>query len=94
MTTADDRLRYRLLTGPDERSFCERISAALDEGYATPSQEVSTVPCGTSDDHEDQLTAAAASSSHELTRSWLSAIQPAAMDSTSASEPSPLPCST
>jgi hypothetical protein len=26
-------LRYRLLTGPDDRSFCERISAALDEGY-------------------------------------------------------------
>lgn len=33
MTNADDRLRYRLLTGPDDRSFCERISAALDEGY-------------------------------------------------------------
>ena len=33
VTTADDRLRYRLLTGPDDRSFCERISAALDEGY-------------------------------------------------------------
>lgn len=27
------RLRYRLLTGPDDRSFCERISAALDDGY-------------------------------------------------------------
>ena len=33
MSNADDRLRYRLLTGPDDRSFCERISAALDEGY-------------------------------------------------------------
>ena len=33
MSTTDDRLRYRLLTGPDDRSFCERISAALDEGY-------------------------------------------------------------
>lgn len=33
MTNADDRLRYRLLTGPDDRSFCERISAALDQGY-------------------------------------------------------------
>ena len=32
MTNADDRLRYRLLTGPDDRSFCERISAALDQG--------------------------------------------------------------
>ena len=26
-------LRYRLLTGPDDRTFCERVSAALDEGY-------------------------------------------------------------
>ena len=29
----DDRLRYRLLTGPDTSAFCERVSAALDEGY-------------------------------------------------------------
>ena len=28
-----DRLRYRLLTGPDTVEFCERISAALDDGY-------------------------------------------------------------
>lgn len=27
------QLRYRLLTGPDDRSFCERVSAALEEGY-------------------------------------------------------------
>ena len=27
------KLRYRLLTGPDDRSFCERVSKALDEGY-------------------------------------------------------------
>ncbi|HWH15247.1 MAG TPA: DUF1737 domain-containing protein [Miltoncostaeaceae bacterium] len=27
------RLRYRVLTGPDDRSFCERVSAALAEGY-------------------------------------------------------------
>jgi hypothetical protein len=26
-------LRYRVLTGPDDRSFCERVSAALGEGY-------------------------------------------------------------
>ncbi|WP_026531090.1 DUF1737 domain-containing protein [Haematomicrobium sanguinis] len=26
-------LRYRLITGPDDRSFCERISAALEDGY-------------------------------------------------------------
>ena len=25
--------RYRLLTGPDDKSFCERVSAALDQGY-------------------------------------------------------------
>jgi len=29
----DVRLRYRLLTGPDDRSFCERVSAALADGY-------------------------------------------------------------
>jgi hypothetical protein len=27
------RLRYRLLTGPDDNAFCERVSKALDEGY-------------------------------------------------------------
>jgi hypothetical protein len=26
-------LRYRVLTGPDDHVFCERVSAALDEGY-------------------------------------------------------------
>ena len=26
-------LRYRLLTGPDDKTFCERVSAALDQGY-------------------------------------------------------------
>ena len=29
----DERLAYRLLTGPDDRSFCERVSAALADGY-------------------------------------------------------------
>jgi hypothetical protein len=28
-----DKLRYRVLTGPDDRSFCERVSKALDDGY-------------------------------------------------------------
>ena len=28
-----DALRYRVLTGPDDHVFCERVSAALDEGY-------------------------------------------------------------
>ena len=31
MTT--EKLRYRLLTGKDDKAFCERISAALDDGY-------------------------------------------------------------
>ncbi|MGV8968189.1 MAG: DUF1737 domain-containing protein [Cellulomonas sp.] len=29
----EDRLRYRLLTGPDDRTFCKRVSAALADGY-------------------------------------------------------------
>jgi hypothetical protein len=28
-----ERLRYRLLSGPDDLAFCERVSATLDEGY-------------------------------------------------------------
>lgn len=27
------RLAYRLLTGAGDRAFCERVSAALDDGY-------------------------------------------------------------
>lgn len=30
---ADDRLTYSVLTGPDDRSFCERVSEALANGY-------------------------------------------------------------
>ena len=30
---AELKLRYRLLTGPDTSAFCERVSAALDDGY-------------------------------------------------------------
>lgn len=26
-------LPYRVLTGPDDRSFCERVSEALRQGY-------------------------------------------------------------
>jgi hypothetical protein len=33
MSEQDERLRYRLLTGPDDRTFCERVSRALAEGY-------------------------------------------------------------
>ncbi len=27
------KLKYRLLTGPDDHAFCEGVSKALDEGY-------------------------------------------------------------
>ncbi len=29
----DERLPYRLLTGTDDRAFCERVSAAIADGY-------------------------------------------------------------
>ncbi|RDI69406.1 DUF1737 domain-containing protein [Nocardia pseudobrasiliensis] len=29
----DTPLRYRLITGPDDARFCERISGLLEEGY-------------------------------------------------------------
>ncbi|MFC9770924.1 MULTISPECIES: DUF1737 domain-containing protein [unclassified Pseudarthrobacter] len=29
----EEKLSYRLISGPDDRAFCERISAALAEGY-------------------------------------------------------------
>ena len=32
-STGEQRLAYRLFTGPDDRDFCERVSAALAEGY-------------------------------------------------------------
>lgn len=31
--SADEPLRYRLLTGPDDHAFCERVTAALNDGY-------------------------------------------------------------
>ncbi|GAA1048741.1 DUF1737 domain-containing protein [Arthrobacter russicus] len=30
---AENRLTYRLLTGPDDSSFCHRVSDAIAEGY-------------------------------------------------------------
>lgn len=33
MTDLPERLPYRLLTGSDDRSFCEKVSAALLDGY-------------------------------------------------------------
>jgi len=39
-TTPEDRPIYRLLTGKDDRAFCERVSEALAQGwrlYGSPS---------------------------------------------------------
>lgn len=33
MSAEETPLAYRLITGPDDKSFCERISEALAEGY-------------------------------------------------------------
>ncbi|MCO5993804.1 DUF1737 domain-containing protein [Actinoallomurus rhizosphaericola] len=33
MADVDDLPRYRVLTGPDDASFCRRVSEALDLGY-------------------------------------------------------------
>lgn len=33
MSDQDKPLRYRVLTGPDDVTFCERVSAALEAGY-------------------------------------------------------------
>ena len=33
MKTPDDRPIYRLLTGHDDRAFCERVSEALEQGW-------------------------------------------------------------
>ena len=32
-TTPEDRPVYRLLTGEDDRAFCERVSEALEQGW-------------------------------------------------------------
>jgi hypothetical protein len=32
-TIESERLPYRLLTGDTTRAFCERVSAALEDGY-------------------------------------------------------------
>lgn len=43
-----DRLPYRLLTGTDDVAFCERVSAALADGYRLQGDPgVSTRPDGT-----------------------------------------------
>ncbi len=33
MSADDSPLAYRLITGPDDRIFCERVTEALAEGY-------------------------------------------------------------
>ncbi len=33
MSAHESPLAYRLITGPDDRVFCERVSEALAEGY-------------------------------------------------------------
>ena len=40
------KLRYRLLTGPDDKHFCERVSAALDDGYELYGSPSVTFNCG------------------------------------------------
>ncbi len=40
------RLRYRLITGPDEAEFCRRVSAALDEGYVLHGSPAMTIRHG------------------------------------------------
>ena len=30
---SDERLVYRLLSGTDDRAFCEKVSAAMADGY-------------------------------------------------------------
>lgn len=33
MADADELLRYRVFTGPDDAEFCRRVSVALNQGY-------------------------------------------------------------
>lgn len=33
MSETEAPLHYRLITGPDDRSFCERVTEALANGY-------------------------------------------------------------
>ena len=33
-SATEQRLRYRLLTGFNDQAFCQRVSEALNEGYA------------------------------------------------------------
>ena len=33
MAEIEELPRYRLLTGPDDATFCQRVSQALEQGY-------------------------------------------------------------
>ena len=44
---AEEKLAYRLFTGPDDRAFCERVSAALAEGYVLHGSPSATFNGGT-----------------------------------------------
>ena len=43
---AEENLAYRLFTGPDDRAFCERVSAALAEGYVLHGSPSATFNAG------------------------------------------------
>ena len=38
----EEKLSYRLITGPDTKEFCERISTALAEGYVLHGSQAAT----------------------------------------------------
>jgi hypothetical protein len=40
---SEGKLRYRLLTGPDDHAFCERVSAALADGWSLYGGPAATV---------------------------------------------------
>jgi hypothetical protein len=49
-STPDDKPIYRLLTGKDDRAFCERVSEALEQGwrlYGSPAMSFDPVECVT-----------------------------------------------
>lgn len=43
MQTPEDRPIYRLLTGKDDRAFCERVSEALEQGWRLYGSPVMTL---------------------------------------------------
>ena len=47
MSEQPEPLAYRLLTGTDDRAFCERVSQALEEGYQLHGAPAMTTVDGT-----------------------------------------------